>query len=195
MSSPSSSPSSTRPRGVQSGSPVSHPSPQSKTQQKKTPSKKPSSSELVGSTAATPSNSSASKPKPSKSSSTPTPAKRRQRGTASLPMARVQRIIKADREVDICSREATFLITIATEMFIKKFADEAYTNARLDKRKIVQYKDISKAVIQNEYLEFLKEIVPPSMPLSQALAHRQAKFDQAERIQRTRTWMRMKHVK
>ncbi|EPQ29323.1 uncharacterized protein PFL1_03078 [Pseudozyma flocculosa PF-1] len=93
---------------------------------------------------------------------------KRQRGTSTLPTARVQRIIKADRDVDICSREATFLISAATELFVKKFVDEAYTNARLDKRKVVSYKDMSKAVQQNDYLDFLKA----------ALAEREAKMTQ-----------------
>lgn len=37
-----------------------------------------------------------------------------QKGTTVFPMARVSRIIKADSAVDICSKEATFLISAAT---------------------------------------------------------------------------------
>lgn len=105
---------------------------------------------------------------------------KRQRGVSVLPVARVQRIIKADRDVDICSREATFLISMATELFIKKVTDEAYTNARLDKRKVVQYKDLSRAVQQNEYLEFLKPVVPTAMSLSSALEARKDKLEQRQ---------------
>ena len=74
----------------------------------------------------------------------PRPSVVRQPGTSILPTARVQRIIKADRDVDICSREATFLISAATELFVKRFTDDAYTNSRLDKRKVINYKDICK---------------------------------------------------
>ncbi|CDW97953.1 hypothetical protein [Sporisorium scitamineum] len=81
---------------------------------------------------------------PSKSSS------KSQRGVSIFPTARVARIIKADRDVDICSKEATFLISVATEIFVKKLTDEAYANAKLDKRKHVFYKDLSRAVQQNE---------------------------------------------
>lgn len=105
---------------------------------------------------------------------------KRQHGVSVLPVARVQRIIKADRDVDICSREATFLVSMATELFIKKITDEAYTNARLDKRKVVQYKDLSRAVQQNEYLDFLKPVIPTSMSLSSALEARKDKLDQRQ---------------
>ncbi|PWY99770.1 histone-fold-containing protein [Testicularia cyperi] len=113
---------------------------------------------------------------PSKASS----PQKRQAGASVLPMARVQRIIKADRDVDICSKEATFLISMATELFIKKLTDEAYTNARLDKRKVVQYKDLSRAVQHNEYLEFLKEAIPTPLSLSNALEARNEKLQQQQ---------------
>lgn len=54
--------------------------------------------------------------------------------------------------MDICSKEATFLISVATvrawhlsqELFVKKFVEEGCTNARLDKRKMVRYDDMGK---------------------------------------------------
>lgn len=38
----------------------------------------------------------------------------REPGTSLLPIARVAKIIKADQDVQACSKEATFLIGIAT---------------------------------------------------------------------------------
>ncbi|SAM81706.1 related to DPB3-third-largest subunit of DNA polymerase II [Ustilago bromivora] len=99
-------------------------------------------------------------------------------GTSVFPTARVSKIIKADRDVDICSKEATLLISIATELFLKKLADEAYTNAKLDKHKHIFYKDLSRAVQQIEYLEFLKDAIPTPMALSSALDARQRKLQQ-----------------
>ncbi|WFD39508.1 DNA-directed DNA polymerase [Malassezia japonica] len=66
-----------------------------------------------------------------------------QKGTTVFPLARVSKIIKADSAVDICSKEATFLISAATELFIKKFVEEGCTNARMDKRKMVRYDDMA----------------------------------------------------
>lgn len=102
------------------------------------------------------------------------------KGVSVFPVARVQRIIKADRDVDICSKEATFLISIATEIFIRRLTDDAYTNAKLDKRKHVFYKDLSRAVQQTESLEFLRDAIPTAMPLSSALEARQTKLAQKQ---------------
>ncbi|SJX62267.1 related to DPB3-third-largest subunit of DNA polymerase II [Sporisorium reilianum f. sp. reilianum] len=115
--------------------------------------------------------------------STTSPSKsgsKSQRGVSIFPTARVARIIKADRDVDICSKEATFLISMATEIFVRKLTDEAYTNAKLDKRKHIFYKDLSRAVQQNEFLEFLKDAIPTPMALSSALEARQDKLQQKQ---------------
>ena len=123
---------------------------------------------------------SASPSSPGPSTTSPFKTAKPQRGVSIFPTARVARIIKADRDVEICSKEATFLISIATELFIKKLTDEAYTNAKLDKRKHVFYKDLSRAVQQNEYLEFLKDAIPTPMALSAALEARQDKLQQKQ---------------
>ncbi|EST08456.1 Transcription factor CBF/NF-Y/archaeal histone [Kalmanozyma brasiliensis GHG001] len=113
--------------------------------------------------------------------STVSPSKAtKQSGTSIFPTARVARIIKADRDVDICSKEATFLISLATEIFVRKLTDEAYTNAKLDKRKNIFYKDLSRAVQQTEYLEFLKDAIPTPMALTSALGARQEKLQQKQ---------------
>ncbi|SNX84694.1 uncharacterized protein MEPE_03403 [Melanopsichium pennsylvanicum] len=98
-----------------------------------------------------------------------------------FPIARISRIIKADADVDICSKEATLLISIATEIFIRRFTDQAYTNAKQDQRKHVFYKDLSRAVQQSEWLEFLKQVVPNSISLSTALEKRADRFQLKER--------------
>lgn len=61
--------------------------------------------------------------------------------------------------------------------------DEAYTQARLDKRKAVVYKDVARAIKHTPHLEFLMDVVPMSMPLSQALAERQRHFDFAAALE------------
>ncbi|PKI83521.1 hypothetical protein MVES_002510 [Malassezia vespertilionis] len=66
-----------------------------------------------------------------------------EKGTTVFPMARVSKIIKAD----------------TAELFVKKFVEEGYTNARLDKRKMIRYNDM--------------EVVPMPVPLSAALQRRE----------------------
>ena len=97
-------------------------------------------------------------------------------GTTLLPIARVQRIVKADQDMDLASKEAIFLLASAAEYFVKYLSDLAYTYSRLDKRKAIIYKDLQRAIARNPALDFLSDIVPSSMPLSTALQKRQGKL-------------------
>nr|ODN81320.1 hypothetical protein L203_05572 [Cryptococcus depauperatus CBS 7841] len=85
----------------------------------------------------------------------------KQPGTTMFPTSRIKKIVKADRDIDIMSSEATFMVAIAAEYFIKHFMEEGYTKARLEKRKIVNYKDM--------------DVIPIPMPLSEALECRKRK--------------------
>ncbi|KAK3815490.1 MAG: histone-fold-containing protein [Benniella sp.] len=78
------------------------------------------------------------------------------RGISQLPIARVKKIIKEDKDVQIVSNEAVFLISIATEIFLEGFTAKAFNLAKLEKRKTVLYKDLATAVTQYDSLEFLK---------------------------------------
>ncbi|CAO1624148.1 unnamed protein product [Parajaminaea phylloscopi] len=100
-----------------------------------------------------------------------------QPGTSQLPVARVKKIILSDPDVDSCGKEATFAIGKACEIYIHHLVESAYTQARLDKRKAVVYKDVSRAIKSTPYLEFLMDVVPAAVPLSLALAERQRHLD------------------
>lgn len=72
-------------------------------------------------------------------------------GTTVLPAARVSKIIKADRDITKCTKEAVFLVSVTAEHFVRRLADAAYTRARLDQRKLITYKDVG-ALITDYYL-------------------------------------------
>ncbi|KAK3815489.1 MAG: hypothetical protein J3Q66DRAFT_370818 [Benniella sp.] len=72
------------------------------------------------------------------------------RGISQLPIARVK-IIKEDKDVQIVSNEAVFLISIATEIFLEGFTAKAFNLAKLEKRKTVLYR------IWYDSLEFLQD--------------------------------------
>ncbi|RKP04806.1 histone-fold-containing protein [Thamnocephalis sphaerospora] len=76
-------------------------------------------------------------------------------GTTQLPAARVKRIIKEDSEIATCSADAVFLISVATEMFLKQTAQLSIQHAHREKRKTVAYKDVANLVAERENLEFL----------------------------------------
>lgn len=91
-----------------------------------------------------------------------------------FPLARVSRIVKVDKEIEMTSKDAIWTIAIATELFIRHLTDSAYTKARLDKKKkTVTFKELASAVeSQNEFF-FLQDIIPQPIAFSKALQLRQ----------------------
>ena len=99
----------------------------------------------------------------------------REPGKSLLPFARVQKIIKADKvssgsdnlhtlsrkyykEIPVVAKEATFLISFATEEFIKRLCQAAHYVAQKEKRSIVQHRDIGEMcdIIRRRLDLFLK---------------------------------------
>ncbi|ORX97841.1 histone-fold-containing protein [Basidiobolus meristosporus CBS 931.73] len=89
-------------------------------------------------------------------------------GVSEFPIARVKRIIKADPEVNNCSNEAVFLISKATELFVKKFSASGYNYSQADKRKTLAYKDLANIPVNEDVFEFLSDILPKTQPTSKA---------------------------
>jgi len=81
-------------------------------------------------------------------------------GKSLLPFSRVQKIIRADKEISIIAKDATFLISLATEEFIKRLADASRRVAEREKRTTVQHKDIATIVRKADEFLFLEEIIP-----------------------------------
>jgi len=83
----------------------------------------------------------------------------REPGKTLFPMSRVQKIIKADKEIPIIAKDATFLISIATEEMIKRLCEAGQQVAHREKRSTVQHKDIATVVRKADEFLFLKEIM------------------------------------
>ncbi|KAJ3503729.1 hypothetical protein NLJ89_g8306 [Agrocybe chaxingu] len=83
----------------------------------------------------------------------------RQPGKSLLPFATVQRIIKADKEIPIVARDATYLISLATEEFIKRLCEAAQQVSQREKRSTVQQKDIAAVARRADEFLFLEEII------------------------------------
>ncbi|MCJ1463494.1 hypothetical protein MMC07_002102 [Pseudocyphellaria aurata] len=83
-------------------------------------------------------------------------------GSASLPLARVKRILHLDEEIGQCSANAAFAITVATEMFIRYLAEQALNVVKSERkpRRNIQYKDLANAVARIDNLEFLSDVIP-----------------------------------
>ncbi|KAF8837924.1 hypothetical protein BDN67DRAFT_857048, partial [Paxillus ammoniavirescens] len=92
----------------------------------------------------------------------------REPGKSVLPFSRVQRIIKADKastgrhgtifpqDLPIVAKDATFLISLATEEFIKRLSEACHKIAEREKRTTVQQKDVAGIVRRVEEFLFLE---------------------------------------
>ncbi|KAI0335818.1 histone-fold-containing protein [Cubamyces sp. BRFM 1775] len=84
----------------------------------------------------------------------------REPGKSVLPYSRVQKILKADKDLVMVQREAAFIISRATEEFIGRFAEAAQKLAERERRTTVQAKDIVATVRRADEFAFLEELFP-----------------------------------
>jgi len=91
-------------------------------------------------------------------------------GTTILPVTRVTRAAKQDKDIKIVSKEAVFLISIATEFFVKKLTNSAFERARRERRVFVKYNDVASAVKINTEYDWLEEVIPTTTALGTLLA-------------------------
>ncbi|KAL1981118.1 hypothetical protein VTN96DRAFT_3052 [Rasamsonia emersonii] len=83
-------------------------------------------------------------------------------GQTALPLSRIKKIIQLDEDIAQCSHNATFVIAMATEMFIQYLAEQGYNVVKSERkpRKTIQYKDLATAVSRIDNLEFLSDVIP-----------------------------------
>lgn len=94
-----------------------------------------------------------------KTTAKPTVLLAREPGKSLLPISRVQKIMKADKELPIVAKEATFLISLATEEFIKRISEASHRIAHREKRVTVQQRDIASVARRADEFLFLEEIM------------------------------------
>jgi len=72
----------------------------------------------------------------------------------------------------MCSNNAAFVITIATEMFIQYMAEQGHNVVKAERkpRRNIQYRDLSNAVARIDNLEFLVDVVPRTIPYKEVKA-------------------------
>ncbi|KAI0004500.1 histone-fold-containing protein [Russula compacta] len=95
-----------------------------------------------------------------KATAKPTAALVREPGRSLLPISRVQKIMKADKELPTVSKEAAFLVSLATEEFIKRLSEASHHIAHREKRVTVQQRDIASVTRRADEFLFLEEIIP-----------------------------------
>lgn len=62
----------------------------------------------------------------------------------SLPLTRIKKIIKEDKDVQKIANDAVICTAVATEVFVEYLVNHAYQYTKRDGRKTVSYKDLGK---------------------------------------------------
>ncbi|GJE86292.1 histone-fold-containing protein [Phanerochaete sordida] len=84
----------------------------------------------------------------------------REQGKSLFPVSRVQRVLKADKDLPIVSREAVLLISLATEEFVKRISEASHRLAVREGRATVQRKDMASVCRRADEFLFLEELIP-----------------------------------
>ena len=79
-----------------------------------------------------------------------------------LPLARIKKIMKMDEEVKMISVETPLLISKACELFIIELAYRGWAHTLEANRRTLQRNDIAQAISNNDFYDFLLDIVEES---------------------------------
>ncbi|KAF8895523.1 hypothetical protein BD779DRAFT_1660310 [Infundibulicybe gibba] len=92
-------------------------------------------------------------------------------GTSLLPTVRLENIIQADGVTGnlALSKEGLFVLSIATEEFIKRMIQAGQLKASSERRNMIHYRDMAATTQQYQEFMFLNDTIPPPISLSEAL--------------------------
>ncbi|KAL2903669.1 putative transcription factor C16C4.22 [Bienertia sinuspersici] len=95
----------------------------------------------------------------------------------SIPVGRVKKIVKFDKDITRITSEALFLISGATELFLEFLAEESAKIASEKKRKNVNFDHLRIAVKRHQPTRdfLLDSLPPPSQPSDHPPSDRTAK--------------------
>ncbi|KAG5652964.1 hypothetical protein H0H81_002862 [Sphagnurus paluster] len=98
-------------------------------------------------------------------------------GHSLLPSVRLENIIQADGVTGnlALSREGLFILSVATEEFIKRMTQAGQLRASAERRLTVNYSDMAATTQQYQEFMFLHDTIPAPISLSEALLMREAK--------------------
>ncbi|CAL1713252.1 unnamed protein product [Somion occarium] len=96
-------------------------------------------------------------------------------GRSVIPLAKVEGILEADGEGEFLSKEAIYLLTVATEEFVKRLAQAGQRQASSSKRLQVNYRDLASTTHQHPEFKFLEDTIPEPISLAEALKLRASK--------------------
>lgn len=83
-----------------------------------------------------------------------------------LPLHKVKKLIKSENSVKAVSGEASFAIARATELLVEQLVVKAYQKMEAESRDMIAYDDVASAVTKWSATDFLRDIVPETLSLS-----------------------------
>ncbi|KAJ3513036.1 hypothetical protein NLJ89_g3174 [Agrocybe chaxingu] len=98
-------------------------------------------------------------------------------GHTLLPAVRIENMIQADGAISAfaLSKEGLFILSTASEEFIKRLIQAAHREAAAHRRNQINYPDMAATTRQYQEFMFLSETIPPPIALIDALMLRQEK--------------------
>lgn len=87
----------------------------------------------------------------------------------SLPLSKIKKIAKMDPEFKAASNSAIYATGVATELFVQYLVEHATMQAKMEKRKKIQYKDLSTSVSAQDSLRFLADTIPKTQQVGKAI--------------------------
>ncbi|KAI0372125.1 hypothetical protein BV20DRAFT_964213 [Pilatotrama ljubarskyi] len=96
-------------------------------------------------------------------------------GHTLVPQDKLDNILQAEGAGPHMSKEAVYMLSIATEEFIKKLAEAGYRKTVSENRQHVQYRDLAKVTSQQSAFKFLQDTIPKPISIVEAMARRAAK--------------------
>ncbi|KAI0632095.1 hypothetical protein C8Q77DRAFT_1158768 [Trametes polyzona] len=96
-------------------------------------------------------------------------------GHTLVPQDKLDNILQAEGAGQHMSKEAVFMLSIATEEFIKRLAEAGSQQSITENRQHVQYRDMAYLAQRRSEYRFLEDTIPTPISITQAMALRAAK--------------------
>ncbi|KZT12022.1 uncharacterized protein LAESUDRAFT_163378 [Laetiporus sulphureus 93-53] len=105
----------------------------------------------------------------SSSKSRPRRTGERTPGHTLIPATRIENILHADGAGAHMSKEALFMLSVAAEEFVKRLAQAGQHIAETQNHSVVSYRDVAYAAQARQDFQFIRDMIPPPIPLTYAL--------------------------
>ncbi|EIE27521.1 hypothetical protein COCSUDRAFT_52190 [Coccomyxa subellipsoidea C-169] len=97
-----------------------------------------------------------------------------------LPLNRIKKLMKEEADVKAVAADASYAAARATEFLIEAMAARAFQVTLAENRDTISYGDVATSVSQWAATEFLRDIVPQRVPLSEIIKRLRTSNEQSQ---------------